>query len=296
MADDEPQHPATAPAERAPARRLKPKAAAKPVMLPLAALPKTLTIETPDLTFSELFLSETTTNALRQVILEHELAAEMIAEGVAPTTKLLFEGPPGTGKTSAAGALATAIGLPFVLVHAHEVVSSYMGESETRLAGIFDYARDNRAVYLLDEIDGMGSARATGDDSGSTRSYNAITTTLLTALERLRGQSIIVAATNRLDALDTATRRRFDVTIPFAMPTHEQRDAIVKRILGTAEAHIANMQTLGIVESIADGIIITTPTLSHADITRICMAEKRRRVVLKITDQRLRRARARGEM
>lgn len=208
----------------------------------------------------DLILEAPVRESIGQLLREYQHADALLGHGCDPMTKVLFDGPPGTGKTSAAGAIAAELGIPLVVTRQHELIDSHMGASDKAIAKVFDFASANRAVVFFDELDAIGSARS-GAGSGAEKAYNAIVTTLLASLDRHIGPAIVVAATNRLDVLDPAICRRFDLAVHFGGPTEEVRRELIRRTLGDDDGPFAG---------------------SHAEIVRDCLREKKRRILERI--------------
>lgn len=141
---------------------------------------------------------------------------------------VLFEGPPGTGKTTMARALASEASVPLVYVPVESIMSKWYGESERRLDGIFDRAALlPRSIVFLDEIDAFAGSREAPIHEASRR----ILSVLLRQLQGLVVTSnlIVIGATNRGADLDPALSSRFARTIQFPLPDHAARVAIVAR-------------------------------------------------------------------
>lgn len=239
----------------------------KPLLPPPLTTPATVRYETPQHILADLILAPHVTAAIGQLLLEHRHQAALRAEGCTPAIKVLFEGPPGTGKTSAAGAIARELGVHLVVMKQHELISQYMGEGEKAIAATFDFARTEPSVFLLDELDGISSTRG-GKSDAADRSQNSIVTTLLTSLDRHTGPGIIIAATNRIDAIDSAARRRFDLEINFPLPDEAMRVELIRRTLGDLDGNFGG---------------------SHADIVRMCLAERKRRILDRLENRELKR-------
>lgn len=123
--------------------------------------------------------------------------------------RFLFYGPPGTGKSALARHLADALALPYLKQRASDLLSPYVGESEQAIRAMFRRARPQGAVLVLDECDSFLTSRAHARQSWEVSFVNE----LLTQMEDYTG--VFVATTNRLDALDEAALRRFDVKLEF---------------------------------------------------------------------------------
>ncbi|MEM4472142.1 MAG: CDC48 family AAA ATPase [Archaeoglobaceae archaeon] len=149
--------------------------------------------------------------------------------GIEPPKGVLLYGPPGTGKTLIAKAVANEIGASFFTINGPEIMSKFYGESEQRLREIFEEAKQNApSIIFIDEIDSIAPKReeVTGEVE---RRVVAQLLTLMDGLEE-RGQVIVIAATNRPDAIDPALRRpgRFDREIEIGVPDREGRFEILQ--------------------------------------------------------------------
>mgnify|MGYP000597254384 CR=1 FL=1 len=142
---------------------------------------------------------------------------------------VLFEGPPGTGKTTMARVIASASGIPLVYVPVESIMSKYFGESEKRLDAIFAAAGQlERSIVFLDEIDAFAGSRETGTMHEATR---RILSVLLRQLQGLVDTSriVVIGATNTADALDPALLSRFNLRVHFPLPDPDERAAILGR-------------------------------------------------------------------
>jgi SpoVK/Ycf46/Vps4 family AAA+-type ATPase len=135
-----------------------------------------------------------------------------------------FAGPPGTGKTICAEAIAHALGRRLLLVHYAELESVWMGETPKNVAAIFRAARDERAVLLFDEADAIASRRSTEVDHGYQRESNAVVNVLLHELEYFNG--VVIFATNLAANFDPAFERRIRTHVLFEMPGPVEREQI----------------------------------------------------------------------
>lgn len=135
-----------------------------------------------------------------------------------------FAGPPGTGKTICAEAIAEALGRRLLIVRYAELESMWMGETPKNVAGVFQRARDERAVLFFDEADAIASKRSTSADQGYQRESNTVVSVLLQELERFNG--VVIFATNLAANFDPAFERRIRTHVLFEMPGAEERAAI----------------------------------------------------------------------
>ena len=149
--------------------------------------------------------------------------------GIDPPKGVLLHGPPGTGKTMIAKAVATETNAHFTAINGPEVISKYYGESEKQLREIFDEAANNApAIVFLDEIDSICPKRE--DVSGEVE--RRVVAQMLTLMDGMQGRDnvIVIAATNRRDAIDPALRRpgRFDREIEIGVPDRFGRKEIIE--------------------------------------------------------------------
>src|SRR6056297_1312796 len=149
--------------------------------------------------------------------------------GIEPPKGVLLHGPPGTGKTLIAKAVANEIDAHFQTISGPEIMSKYYGESEEKLREVFDEATENApAIVFIDELDSIAPKReeAGGDVE---RRVVAQLLSLMDGLEE-RGEVTVIAATNRVDAVDPALRRpgRFDREIEIGVPDREGRLEIMQ--------------------------------------------------------------------
>lgn len=148
--------------------------------------------------------------------------------GEAPGLSLLFSGPPGGGKTFAARCLANALGLNLYRVDLSQVISKYIGETEKRLARIFDEAEAGHGVLFFDEADAVFGKRSEVKDAHD-RYANIEVGFLLQRLECFAG--VVVLATNLRSNLDPAFTRRMQFIIDFPMPQQAERERLWQRNL-----------------------------------------------------------------
>lgn len=133
---------------------------------------------------------------------------------------LCFYGPPGTGKSALAGHLAQQLGRPLVVRRASDLLSKWVGEAEQNIARMFEEARDENAVLLVDEADSFLADRAGAQRSWEITQVNE----MLSQIEHFDG--VLICTTNRLDHMDPAVLRRFSHKVGFSYLTAEQRLAM----------------------------------------------------------------------
>ena len=141
---------------------------------------------------------------------------------------ILLEGPPGTGKTSIATAIAKAGNANFIYASGSEFVEKYVGVGAKRIRELFEKARKEKSIVFIDEIDAVGSARTDGENKEDNKTLNQ----LLIEMDGFKKDDdiLVIAATNRADLLDSALLRpgRFTRHYKIDLPTEEMRVELFK--------------------------------------------------------------------
>jgi len=152
--------------------------------------------------------------------------------------KLLFIGPPGTGKTSTARALSSWFSLPMVEVRLSMITSQYLGETSKNIDKVFDLAkRLSPCILLIDEFDFVAKTRTSDEHGAIKRAVN----TLLKAIDEIslvEHGVLLLAATNHPQLLDYAAWRRFDKVLNFPLPDAEMRRKILDKVLSLIDADV----------------------------------------------------------
>jgi SpoVK/Ycf46/Vps4 family AAA+-type ATPase len=187
----------------------------------------------PRRTFDDVILSPVTRRfleiALAQVT-QHDLIFKGWGLGERHSTGLglafNFAGPPGTGKTICAEAIAQSLGRQLLVVRYAELESMWMGETSKNVAAIFRTAREEEAVLLFDEADAIAARRSTSVENGAQRESNSVVNVLLQELERYTG--VVIFATNLAANFDPAFERRIRTHVLFELPGEPERVLIWK--------------------------------------------------------------------
>jgi SpoVK/Ycf46/Vps4 family AAA+-type ATPase len=194
-------------------------------------------------------------SSLDRVLHEQRQRARLERFGFTPVHRILHSGPPGTGKSMTAAALAGELSLPLFTIRLDALISRFMGETASKLRLVFDAVAQTRAVYLFDEFDALGAQRAAGNDVGEAR---RILNSFLLFLDEAPSESLVVAATNHHEILDRALFRRFDLVIPYETPTPEQAVEVMRR-------RLAGMDTSAVRwPSVTERVV----GLSHAELVK----------------------------
>ena len=188
---------------------------------------------TPQRTLADVVLPPKTRRTLEQALAEvrnHTLIYRYWGLGERHTSgrglTFNFAGPPGTGKTICAEAVANAVGLKLLVVDYAEAESMWVGETPKNMAGIFRAAAEQNAVLFFDEADAIATRRSTGGSRPYDREMNLTVNVLLRELESFNG--IVIFATNLAANFDPAFERRIRTHVLFEMPGPEDRARIWK--------------------------------------------------------------------
>lgn len=199
-------------------RKSGPLLAGKPVPIsrPRGELSTLLAASYPKLRLPDMVLAAPVAERLDRIVREQRQVVKIRAHGLSPRRKLLLVGPPGTGKTMSANVLAGELGLPLFNVRLESLITKYMGETAAKLRLIFDAIAQSRGIYLFDEFDTIGTQRTQANDVGEIR---RILNSFLQMIDQDESDSLILAATNHPEILDSALFRRFDDVVEFALPS-----------------------------------------------------------------------------
>ena len=222
---------------------------------PRGELASLLTVTYPANRLSDMVLDDQASQQLARIIKEQRLLARIKEHGLSPRRKLLLVGPPGTGKTMTASALAGELGIPLFLVRLDSLITKFMGETASKLRQVFDAIADIRGVYFFDEFDAIGSQRGAANDIGEIR---RVLNSFLQMIEHDQSNSLIVAATNHPEVLDYALFRRFDDVLEYQLPTPAQALDLIRSRLGSFAPKPFKK----------DGLVEQSQGLSYAEICR----------------------------
>lgn len=191
-------------------------------------------VREPDHLLEDLILNGSVGSALENIVEEVRQWPALDAAGLPRRQRLLLQGPPGCGKTTAAEAVAAELGRPLLIVRMDAVVSSYLGETASNLRRILEYADQAPFVVLFDEFDALGRSR---DDASEHGEMKRVVTAFLQMTDRYRGPSLLLAATNYPGLLDGALWRRFDEVLTLGLPTvHQLRQVLRLRLKSVAHS------------------------------------------------------------
>jgi len=222
--------------------------------------------ESPDVEYADIGGIDEQIREVREAVEDPlENPDQFEAVGVEPPSGVLLHGPPGTGKTMLAKAVANESDATFIKMAGSELVRKFIGEGARLVRDLFELAAEREpAVIFIDEIDAVAAKRTDSKTSGDAE----VQRTMMQLLSEMdgfdeRGEVRIIAATNRFDMLDEAILRpgRFDRLIEVPKPETAGREIIF-------EIHTRNMNLAGDVDFVE--LAESTPDASGADIKAIC--------------------------
>jgi SpoVK/Ycf46/Vps4 family AAA+-type ATPase len=186
---------------------------------------------TPERTFADVILPPQTRRTLDEALAQvrnHSLIFGRWGLGERHSTGLglafNFAGPPGTGKTICAEAIANALGMKLLVVNYAEAESMWVGETPKNVVAAFRAAVEQNAVLFFDEADSIAARRSAGAGVPYEREANLTVNVLLRELESFNG--IVIFATNLAANFDPAFERRIRTHVRFEMPGVDEREAI----------------------------------------------------------------------
>src|SRR5690625_2427499 len=211
----------------------------------------------PEKYFSDLVIKEEKIIELERIVREFNNWDVLMSNGVFPTRRILFYGPPGCGKTLSAQTIASEIGIPLLYVRFDALVSSYLGETATNIRKVFEYAKNDNWVLFFDEFDAIGRSR---DDTSEHGEIKRVVNTFLQQLDNFNGKSLIIAATNYEKSLDYAIWRRFDETMLYDMPDNRQKVELFK----------LNMKRFKGPSHVFENYLEKMNQFTHSDVEKVC--------------------------
>lgn len=224
-----------------------------PLAKPRGELANLVRVSYPETRISDLVLNPDLERRIQRIVREQREHEALEAHGLLPRKRFLLAGPPGTGKTMTASALAGELSMPLFTVMLDGIINKYMGESAAKLRLVFDAMRTHRGVYFFDEVDALATDRHSDNDIGEAR---RLLTSFLQFLEEDDSRSVVVAATNLRTLLDPAIFRRFQGAFAYELPTPAEARKVLRH-------HLLQFDFDAIDWSVVDEV---AAGLSHADL------------------------------
>jgi len=227
----------------------------------------------PQRRLDDLFLPEYVRTTTEEIIQEHQRKEVLRSFGLMPRNKILLSGSPGNGKTSYAEGLAERLMLPLYVVRYESLITSYLGETSSRLQSLFDFIRQENCVLFFDEFDTIGKERG---DIHETGEIKRVVSSLLLQIDRMPSQVIVISASNHPELLDRAVWRRFDLHFKLEKPSLSGRIAYINKFFVKRD-----LQSLASVENIAEAL----GTISYAELEQYCTDILRKAVLMNVPEQ-----------
>ena len=173
-------------------------------------------------------------------------ASQRLAEiGVNYINSTILYGESGTGKTTFGRYIAYKMGIPFAYLNFSRVVDSYLGSTQKNISKVFDHVKQQKCVFMIDEIDAIGMRRR---DSKEVGEMSRIVISLMQNLDTLTSDVVLLGATNRLDIIDEALLRRFMTRHEVKRLNEQERYEMASKFLADVDFDYDDDWLIGICE------------------------------------------------
>jgi DNA replication protein DnaC len=194
--------------------------------------------------------------------------AQLDAAGVSQSLSLLMYGPPGCGKSRLARHIASELGLDLYIARLDGLISSYLGSTSKNIRALFDFASSNPCVLFLDEFDAIAKLRGDTQELGELK---RVVNSFIQNLDTIGKESIVIAATNHEELLDSAIWRRFSYRLELSFPPASLRSEMWEQFSRPLEFTAKEIEML---VDLSEGF-------SGSDIQEVCVRLNRRRITTK---------------
>lgn len=176
----------------------------------------------------------------------------LASAGIQTASRMLIYGPPGVGKTQLARYVAGILRLPLLTARSDSLISSYLGSTAKNIRRLFDHAAERPCVLFLDEFDALAKAR---DDAHELGELKRVVVSLLQNIDSLPFQTVLLAATNHEQLLDSAVWRRFNYRLEVHLPNSILREALLREYLGSYAPPSSLDHAVNISEGLSGGLL-----------------------------------------
>lgn len=212
-----------------------------------ADLKNLLIMEDVSVSFNEnrYYLSNRESKVVEKILKLNKASQRLAEIGVNYINSTILYGESGTGKTTLGRYIAYKMGIPFAYLNFSRVVDSYLGSTQKNISKVFDHVKQQKCVFMIDEIDAIGMRRR---DSKEVGEMSRIVISLMQNLDTLTSDVVLLGATNRLDIIDEALLRRFATRHEVKRLNEQERYEIASKFLADVDFDYDDDWLIGICE------------------------------------------------
>lgn len=212
-----------------------------------ADLKNLLIMEDVSVSFNEnrYYLSNRESKVVEKILKLNKASQRLAEIGVNYINSTILYGESGTGKTTLGRYIAYKIGIPFAYLNFSRVVDSYLGSTQKNISKVFDHVKQQKCVFMIDEIDAIGMRRR---DSKEVGEMSRIVISLMQNLDTLTSDVVLLGATNRLDIIDEALLRRFTTKHEVKRLNEQERYEMASKFLADVDFDYDDDWLIGICE------------------------------------------------
>ena len=212
-----------------------------------ADLKNLLIMEDVSVSFNEnrYYLSNRESKVVEKILKLNKASQRLAEIGVNYINSTILYGESGTGKTTLGRYIAYKIGIPFAYLNFSRVVDSYLGSTQKNISKVFDHVKQQKCVFMIDEIDAIGMRRR---DSKEVGEMSRIVISLMQNLDTLTSDVVLLGATNRLDIIDEALLRRFTTKHEVKRLNEQERYEMASKFLDDVDFDYDDDWLIGICE------------------------------------------------
>lgn len=212
-----------------------------------ADLKNLLIMEDVSVSFNEnrYYLSNRESKVVEKILKLNKASQRLAEIGVNYINSTILYGESGTGKTTLGRYIAYKIGIPFAYLNFSRVVDSYLGSTQKNISKVFDHVKQQKCVFMIDEIDAIGMRRR---DSKEVGEMSRIVISLMQNLDTITSDVVLLGATNRLDIIDEALLRRFTTKHEVKRLNEQERYEMASKFLADVDFDYDDDWLIGICE------------------------------------------------